>query len=123
MNNMSDKLNKLILYELNSRGWSQRELSRRAHVSHGYVSEILSDKRVPSYDFCASIAWVLGKTPEEMFRVAGLSPQPPEASPGEAELLDNYRRLDETGRYQIREFTRTMRETKNSYKINGGTNE
>lgn len=98
-----------------------RELSRRAKVSHGYVSEILSDKRLPSYDFCASIAGPLGKTPEEVFRLAGLTPHVVEKSSGEAELLDNYRRLDDAGRYQAIQLVKTIRETKKLYRTNRGT--
>ena len=47
--------------ELNSRGWTQSELARRANnLSQAYVSAILSGKRQPTWDFCNNVwRWLL----------------------------------------------------------------
>jgi len=37
----------------------------------------MSEQRSPTFNFCAAIAKPLGKTPEEVFRLAGLLPPLP----------------------------------------------
>ena len=64
-----------LIGELNTRGWSQRELARRADLTSTTVSDVVNGKRKPTYEFCAAIAKPLGKRPEELFRLAGLLPQ------------------------------------------------
>ena len=61
--------------ELNTRGWSQNELGRRAKITGAAVSLVASGKQAPTWDFCKAIAKPLGKRPEELFRLAGLLPQ------------------------------------------------
>lgn len=75
---MSDNLIFWLANELNERGWSQRELARRADIAPTTVSEVLAERRKPTFDFCAAIAGPLGKTPVDVFRLAGLLPSPPE---------------------------------------------
>jgi transcriptional regulator with XRE-family HTH domain len=64
--------------ELNNRGWSQRELARRAQISHTSITEVLSQIRQPTFDFLAAIATPLSKTPLEMFILAEKMPAEPE---------------------------------------------
>lgn len=45
-----------LIQSLETRGWSQRELARRASISQSSVSDVLSQKRLPTWDFCAAIA-------------------------------------------------------------------
>ena len=63
--------------ELERRGWSIRELARRANISHTWIANVLSGQRPASWDFCAAIAQALLKQPEEVFRLASLLPNRP----------------------------------------------
>lgn len=69
-----NKLSTWLISELKHRGWSQRELGRRAETSHTTISEVISGQRAPTYDFCAAIATPLERSPIEMFQLAGLIP-------------------------------------------------
>ena len=79
--------------ELQGRGWSQRELARRAGVSASTVSDVIAEKRLPTWDFCASIARPLQVDPDEVFVLAGLKRPPPAAVAEEEEALGILRRL------------------------------
>lgn len=61
-----------ILAQLNKRGWTQGELSRRANVSSGTLSMVINYQRGAGPDFCRSIAKAFGVPEEEVFRQAGL---------------------------------------------------
>lgn len=69
------------------RGWSLRELGRRAGVSHAQVSHVLSGSSLPGWDFCVGVARALGLAPELVLRRAGLLPPIPERGAEEEELL------------------------------------
>ena len=69
---MSKRLSNWISEELSNKGWSGRELARRANISHTTVLDVVKGKRRPTWDFCASIAPVLGKNPAEVFALADL---------------------------------------------------
>lgn len=71
--------------ELEGRGWSIRELARRAKISHTTVSQVLSHQREPTWEFCAQIAQALDVLPETVFRKAGLLPPVSEAKRQEFE--------------------------------------
>lgn len=67
--------NDLVTYlnaELAERGWSLRELARRAGLSHALISLVLSEQRDATWDFCAKVAGALGEPPAKFFRMAGL---------------------------------------------------
>lgn len=69
-----------IKKELKARGWSQNELARRAGLSSGAVSNVMTQLRQPGPDFCTGIARAFRLSPEEVFRRAGLLPPKPENS-------------------------------------------
>jgi transcriptional regulator with XRE-family HTH domain len=73
---MNDKLISWLASELTERGWSQRELSRRANISHTSVTEVMAHRRNPTFDFCAAIAEPLERDPVELFVMAELLPPP-----------------------------------------------
>ena len=66
-----------LIQEVAKRGWSYRELSRRAGLSPSAVSKVASGERNAGFDFCMSIAGPLASTPEEVLRLAGLLPSLP----------------------------------------------
>lgn len=90
---MNDKLSLWLGKELERRGWSHRELARRAGVSQTAVSQAISEERKVGWDFCAAIAGPLDRTPVEVLRLAGLLPPEPQPAQDEDNLLDAFRRL------------------------------
>ena len=63
-----------LLQELETRGWSQSELARRAHLGNATLSRIISGSRQAGPDAALQIARALGEAPENVFRLAGLLP-------------------------------------------------
>ena len=67
---------KWVENELQKRGWSQRELVRRAKrlgykISSGQLSHIISGTRQAGPEACIAIAHALGVSREEVFRARG----------------------------------------------------
>lgn len=91
MNILSDFLNT----QLEQRGWSKRELGRRAGISSTQVADVISGRSNPGADFCISIARALGEPPEHILRLAGILPPLPPSVAGERETLTYFRHLDE----------------------------
>ena len=71
---MYNKLIAFITKELDDRGWSHRELARRAGVSQSAVSATLAAQRKPGADFCVKIAKGFSEPPEKLLRLAGVLP-------------------------------------------------
>jgi transcriptional regulator with XRE-family HTH domain len=90
---MATKLSTWLANEIETRGWSIRELSRRAGISHTTVADVISQQRIPTWDFCAAIAGALDKSPEDVFRLAGLLPPLPPAVKEEREAIGLLRNL------------------------------
>ncbi|GAP11783.1 predicted transcriptional regulators [Bellilinea caldifistulae] len=63
-----------LLNQLNSRGWTQAELARRAGVSRTAISDVISDKHSAGFELCLAISRALNLPPETVFRAAGLLP-------------------------------------------------
>ncbi|MCL4295723.1 MAG: helix-turn-helix domain-containing protein [Anaerolineae bacterium] len=90
---MDNKLSTWIVEQLRDRGWSHRELGRRAGVSGAAVSRVISGEQNPGWDFCAGVAKALGEPPERLFRLAGLLPPEPNPAQEEGKLVAAYRQL------------------------------
>ena len=90
-----------LIRQVEARGWSYRELSRRAGLSPSAVSKVVSRERNPGFDFCVNIAKPLGMEPEEVLRLAELLPPLPgiDGDASIAKTVDVMRRL----RPQVRE--------------------
>lgn len=94
--------------ELERRGWSQSELSRRAGVVASTVSMVLTSQKSPGVDFCLGLSRAFQITPEEVFRRAGLLPPLPAASDLSLvqQLGELVRRLPEEERGEILDYAR-----------------
>jgi len=89
-----EKLSTWLAAQIEEKGWTIRELGRRAGVSHTAVARAVSGETTPNADTCISLARALGAEPEWILRLAGrLPPLPPEVA-NEQELINLYRRLD-----------------------------
>jgi transcriptional regulator with XRE-family HTH domain len=73
--------------ELKLRGWSQRELARRAGFSQTTVSNVLAAVRKPTFRFCKQVAQALEMPADTLLILAGLRPPPPPVDLDEEEEI------------------------------------
>ncbi len=90
---MDDKLSVWLANELKTRGWSIRELGRRAKIAHTTIADVLSGQTKPTWNFLHSIAKPLDQKPEDLARLAGLLPPPLPAVEEEREVIEILRSL------------------------------
>jgi len=110
--------NNWLIAELKDRGWSIRELARRAKVSHATINGVLVNKSDPGPDLCNGLARALGTPPERVFRIAGLLPaQIIGDENSEQEILDYYRDLGHSGQRQVLTIVRALYESRAEYSI------
>lgn len=108
MINMNNEFINWINRELEERGWSQQELSRRAGLSQSAISMVLNG-REPGWDFCEKIAGPLGKSTRAVMELAGKLERPPSVGdPHLDNLLDIAQNLDENRLQQTLNFARFM---------------
>ncbi len=76
--------------EMDKRGWSQSELARRSRpkITPTLVSQVMSGQK-PGEKFLTGIAFALGIPREEVFRRAGLLPEPVESNPLVQQLTES----------------------------------
>jgi len=79
--------------ELNKRGWSNLELSKRSGVATSTISMIVSGQNKPGYNFCVRISRPLKLPPEIVLRKAGLLPKKPEDNELNEQLLFLFEKL------------------------------
>jgi transcriptional regulator with XRE-family HTH domain len=73
--------------EVKKRGWTFRELRRRADLSSGAISKVMTGTTDPTWEFCAKIAEAMDISSVDIFRQAGLLPPIPEARRREFERI------------------------------------
>lgn len=100
-----------IEHERDVRGWSIRELSRRSGLSSGTVSDVLSDRTNPGFEFCRGIARALGEPPEKVLRLAGLLPRRTSKNEQIDELLHYYDQLPPDLQAHFRTMVRALAES------------
>ena len=66
-----------LLQELENHGWNQAELHRKSGLSKTIISDVISEKVTPGYEFCIAIGKALHIPPEIVMRLAGLLPPVP----------------------------------------------
>ena len=69
---MANNLSVYLNGELEKRGWSQRELARRAGLSPTSISEVMAGKRGPGRRVCQAVAQALQVPPERILLEAGI---------------------------------------------------
>lgn len=105
---MNDKLSVWLASELKDRGWSIRELARRAGIAHTTIADVISGQTKPTLNFCGAIAKPLGKNPEDIARLAGLLPPIPAPVEEESEVVAILRNLAPEGRTLILKMLRGL---------------
>ncbi len=99
-------------------GWSYNELARRAGLSSGGVSLVMTEARRPGPEFALGVARALRIPPERVFRKAGILP--PRIIGGEdkerkSELPDLYEALGDRDRNTALAVIRTLYEQRGPY--------
>lgn len=79
--------------ELDTRGWSQSELGRRANLASATISYVLSGNTNPGFEFCKKVALAFGVSPERILRMAGLLPPEPEPTANSKEANQLFSQL------------------------------
>jgi len=104
----SEELAKWLIKQTEERGWSFRELGRRADLSSSAISGVVTGKTLPGWDFCLGVSQALGVQPEWVFRKAGLLPALPPAIEEENEAITILRELPAQVRAVVMTMLRAM---------------
>lgn len=101
---MCEKLRRWLINELETRGWSHRELSRRSRISHTQISGFLSGERGIGLDSINAISRVLQIPPEKLLEMADLLPSTIPKDYTFDEILQIMKRLTPERRRELLEF-------------------
>ena len=103
-----DNFSEWLKRELNQRGWSQRELARRAGVSATAINDTINQKTRPGWDLCTAIARAFDMSEEEVFRIATLLPPLPDTEEGVTyqQLWDIVKRMSPEERGEVYRYAR-----------------
>jgi len=107
---MKNTLSTFLNEELNKRGWSQRELARRAHLSPTSISEVMAGKRGPGKRFCQAVAKALQVPAEQIFQAAGII-EPPLTTSLFIELTTIAKSLSEANQKKLIEYAQFLLQT------------
>jgi transcriptional regulator with XRE-family HTH domain len=92
-----------IIDELNKRDWSQGELARRANITRGHISHILSGSRNAGAEVCIAIAKAFNEPPEKGLEMGGyLSKREPE--PRLRDVMHKFRLLDDQEKADLEKY-------------------
>ena len=94
--------------EIKDRGWSMRELARRADMSPTAIRMVLSGQRDPTWNWCAKVARALRVPEVDFFRFAGLLPSNPQNVAEIKEILRCYDRMTRRAQRQFCALARTL---------------
>jgi len=70
------------------------------------MSEVLSDKRAATWDFCAKVARALGEPPQVLFRLAGLLTSPALDDATAQQILDTLQEMSPEERDEVLEYAK-----------------
>ena len=93
--------------ELGTRGWSIREMARRAGVSHTAIADALNRKGRPSADLCVAIADALDVSAVEIVQRAGILPPDPPETAAWRRLNEMWARLSDEDQKRVLEIVET----------------
>jgi len=105
-NSNSESFGRWLQEERKKRGWTVRELARRADVSHAALSNVLTGKRNAGHEVARKVAEAMGVPVTEAFRRAEILPGTVEEPIEFSELLAIMRELDPEERLRILEYAR-----------------
>ena len=99
-----------LIEEVNKRGWSFRELGRRAGLSSGAISKVITGVSLPRWEFCRKVALAFNVPAEKVFRLAGLLPPEPKETTNMREMKHLFSQLSPKDQKRFIVFVRTFLE-------------
>jgi len=90
-----------LILEVEKRGWSYRELGRRAELSASTISKVITGASLAGKDFCTGVARALGFPPELVFRKAGLLPPTTDVPATVTQVAYLVAQLDESDQHDV----------------------
>lgn len=102
---MKNEFSSFVYQQLNDRGWSQNELSRRSGMSSTAISEVLTGKRSPGKNFCIAISRAFRIPREIVFEKAGIL-LPSSDNPVITEIISLVKELDESNLNRVVDHAR-----------------
>lgn len=103
---MNKKFGEWLFSQLSNKGWSARELGRRAGIASTSITRVISGETSPTFEFCTAIAKPLQETPVKVFELAGLLPAGYSEDPTYHELLSYIQTLTPNQRLDILKYVR-----------------
>lgn len=103
-----DNFSVWLLQEIESRGWNQAELHRKSGLSRTVISDVLSNKVSPGYEFCIAVGKALHVPGDHIMRIAGLLPPLPERTQAHEQLLYLFDRLNDKDRQTILDMMQVL---------------
>ena len=97
-----------LIEEVNKRGWSFRELGRRAGLSSGAISKVITGVSLPRWEFCRKVALAFNVPAEKVYRLAGLLPPEPEETTNMREINHLFSQLSTEDQKRFIFFVRTF---------------
>lgn len=92
--------------ELSKRGWAQSELARRAGLTRGAISSLVSGRNNPKAETCVAIARAFDLPPETVLMAADLLPEipPPGQDPTFTEILNVVKNMNPEERAELLDY-------------------
>lgn len=101
--------------QLQTRGWSERQLLRRAGLTGSILSKARTGLAI-GWDAAIAIAKALNEPPENVMRLAGLLPDKPNIAKDTEEMNFLMGQMEDYERIIILKTARSIAETKGKYK-------
>ena len=117
---MSNKFADWIVQQINERGWSIRDLARRAGLAASTISDVINGNAKPGTKFYQGLARAFNIPFSIVARQAGEDPSLPEDKEQDEELLSHFHDLDQEYRRIAIGQICSLRETQTKYKISKG---
>lgn len=92
---------------LSDQGISERELARRAGLSHSVISKARNGIQPIGYEACEKLSLAMNVPAETVFRLAGLLPSNGKSDPEGDELVEIFSQLDEDDQDDLLQLART----------------
>lgn len=85
-----------------------RQFAQRANISRTSVSDVISESRPPTFEFCVAIAAPLGESPIKLFQRAGLISGKDENDLTYSELEELVTQLTEEQRLEVVRYVKFL---------------
>ena len=93
-------------------GWSYNGLARRAWLSSGGISIVMTQRQNPGVEFCLGVARALNEPPEKIFRLAGLLPRRSDPDEKLDEILFYFDQMTPQAQEHFRQIARALAESR-----------